>query len=149
MTQMLNPSGVDMSQINQEINQLQQAQLQQLQTAQKPGLFRRILGGATGIAGNMFAPGLGGALGNFIGGSGASSSAASSAVSLLGAQGAAAELQLAAAQSKTNSENFAAQQQLLKVAQQGNEQQEAIEMASNLEKSKHSTLMSIIQSIGN
>lgn len=97
----------------------------------------------------MYSHRAGGALGSLIGGSGASSLGASSLVSQSAAQGASAELQLAAAQSTANSENFAAEQQLLKVVQQGNEQQEAIEMASNLEKSKHSTLMSVIQNIGN
>jgi hypothetical protein len=152
MSQTLNPNGVDISQLNQELSQLQQSQLQQLQQLQvphQPSLFRRMLGGITGIAGNMFAPGLGGALGSFIGGTGASSLGASSVVSALGAQSAAANLQLAAAQSVSNSENFAAEQQLLKVAEQSDENQEAVEMASNLEKSKHSTLMSVIQNIGN
>lgn len=59
MSQQVNPSGVDTSYINQEINQLQKAQLLQLQVPNQPSLFRRVLGGMTGIAGNVFAPGWG------------------------------------------------------------------------------------------
>jgi len=38
-----------------------------------PGTFRRLLGAAAGIAGNMFAPGMGSILSSVIGGSGLSS----------------------------------------------------------------------------
>jgi homoserine kinase len=122
----VNSGGVD-QQLNQ-IEQQQQSELQQLQPHQ-PSLFRRILGGVAGMAGNMFAPGLGGALGNLIGGG-------SSFASGLGASGSAA-----------NAANLAAANQLLAVAKQSNEDEEMTELASNLEKSKHETFMAVIQNI--
>jgi len=81
------------------------------------------------MAGNMFAPGLGGALGNLIGGG-------SSFAAGLGASGSAA-----------NAANLAAANQLLAVAQQSNQDEEMTELASNLEKSKHETFMAVIQNI--
>jgi hypothetical protein len=126
MSEVLTPNGG----INQELNQMeQQPQLQQLQQPHQPGMFRRILGGVAGMAGNMFAPGFGGALGNLIGGG-------SSFAAGLGASGSAA-----------NAANLAAANQLLAVAQQSNQDEEMTELASNLEKSKHETFMAIIQNI--
>ncbi len=126
MSEVLNSNGG----INRELNQIeQQSQLQQLQPPHQPGVFRRVLGGVAGVAGNMFAPGLGGALGNLIGGG-------SSFASSLGASGFA-----------SNAANLAAANELLAVAQQSNEDQEKTELASNLEKSKHETFMAVIQNI--
>jgi hypothetical protein len=127
MSEALNPRGGG---VNQELNQIEQrSQLQQFQPPHQPGTFRRILGGVAGVAGNMFAPGLGGALGSFIGGGSAFSS------------------DLAAAGFASNASNFAAASQLLAVAKQSNEDQEVTELASNLEKSKHETFMAVIQNI--
>lgn len=55
--------------VDQELNQLvQQSQPGGISQPHQPGMFRRVLGAVTGMAGNAFAPGLGGALGNLIGG---------------------------------------------------------------------------------
>jgi len=115
--------------ITPELNQLEQAQLQQAQEPHQPGLFRRILGGVAGMAGNMFAPGLGGALGSLIGGGSAFSSG------------------LAASGFAANASNLAAANELLAVAKQSNQEEEATELASNLEKSRHETFMAVIQNI--
>jgi hypothetical protein len=45
--------------------------LQSTQPQSQPSGFRRILGGLLGGVGNMFAPGIGGLIGNAIGGGGA------------------------------------------------------------------------------
>jgi hypothetical protein len=50
--------------VDQTLNQL----IQQSQPPKQPGTFRRILGAAAGIAGNLVAPGFGGVLGNLLGG---------------------------------------------------------------------------------
>jgi hypothetical protein len=50
--------------VDASVNQI----VQQAQPPKQPGGFRRFLGAAIGIAGNVFAPGIGGALGNLIGG---------------------------------------------------------------------------------
>jgi hypothetical protein len=152
--------------INQ-ILQAQQSQLQQLQKAQQPSAFRRILGTVAGIAGNAFAPGIGGALGNIIGGGGggglggllggggglggllggANGNIASAG--LLGASDAAGAAALAAGANATNAANFAAGSQLLATAQQSNQNEEILELTANLAKAKHETAMAIIQNIGN
>lgn len=44
--------------------------LQETQPQSQPSGFRRVLGGLLGGVGNMFAPGIGGLLGNAIGGGG-------------------------------------------------------------------------------
>src|ERR1700743_1934505 len=130
MSQTLNSNGgVNVGGVDQELAQIeqqQQSELQQLQPHQ-PSTFRRILGGVAGMAGNMFAPGLGGALGNLIGGG-------SSFAVVLGASG-----------STANAANLAAANQLLAVAQQSNQNEEMTELASNLEKSKHEIFMAVIQ----
>jgi hypothetical protein len=116
--------------VNQELNQIeQQSQLQQFQPPHQPGIFRRILGGVAGMAGNMFAPGLGGALGNLIGG------------------GSSFAGNLAASGFASNAANLADANALLAVAKQSNEDEEMTELASNLEKSKHETFMAVIQNI--
>ncbi len=116
---------------NLEFNLLQQqssVQQAQLQFPQQPSMFRRILGGAAGMAGNMFAPGLGSALGNVIGGGGASAA-------------------LAASGFAQNAANLAAENQILAVTSQADENEEKVELAGNLMKSKHSTFMAVIQNI--
>lgn len=123
-----------------------QPQLQQIPVPQQPSLFRRILGGVAGMAGNFFAPGLGGALGSLIGGGG--SALGPGALGSLFGGSAAFTQNLAAAESAANAQDFAAEQQLLAVQRQENEQQEAIETASSVQKSKHQTLISVIQNIG-
>jgi hypothetical protein len=135
MSETLTPNGgVNFGGPDQELNlleqqsQLQQAQLQQFQ-AHQPSTFRRVLGGVAGMAGNAFAPGLGGALGNMIGGGSAFASS-------LTASGMAA-----------NASNLAAANALQAVATQANQDEEMTELASNLEKSKHETFMAVIQNI--
>jgi len=132
MSEPLNSNGsVNFGNGNQELNLLeqQQSQLQQLQVPHQPSMFRRILGGVAGMAGNAFAPGLGGALGNMIGGG-------SAFASDLSASGFAA-----------NAANFAAANALQAVATQANQDQEMTELASTIAKSKHATFMAIIQNI--
>jgi hypothetical protein len=128
MSQALTPNSGITSGVDQNLNQIQQqSQNQQVQALHQPGMFRRVLGGMAGIAGNMFAPGLGGALGSLIGSSGISGGIASGFAS--------------------NAADLATANQLLAVAQQSNQIQEETELAANVQKSKHQTLMSIIQSI--
>lgn len=116
------------------INELgAQSQLTPIQQPHQPGVFRRVLGSVAGIAGNMFAPGLGGALGSMIGGN------------LSGA--AQFNSMLSSAQAST-AQSTAEANQLLQVAQEANREQEEVEMMSNLEKSKHAAAMSVIQNIG-
>lgn len=128
MSQALTPNSGITSGVDQNLNQIQQqSQNQQVQAPHQPGMFRKILGGMAGIAGNMFAPGLGGALGSLIGSSGISGGIASGFAS--------------------NAADLATANQLLAVAQQSNQIQEETELAANVQKSKHQTLMSVIQSI--
>lgn len=136
MSEISNPNGLaGFGSANQELNLLLQ-QSQQQQPAQ-PSAFRRILGSVAGMAGNMFAPGLGGALGNLIGGSGG-----------IGIGGAAAASSLAASANAANAANLAASSQVLAAAEQSNQNEEMLELASNLEKAKHDSVMSVIQNIG-
>jgi hypothetical protein len=121
-------SGTNVSGVDHNLNQVQQeSQNQQVQVPHQPSMFKRILGGMAGIAGNMFAPGLGGALGSLIGGSGISGGIASGFAS--------------------NAADLVTSNQLLAVAQQSNQLQEETALAANVQKSKHQTLMSVIQSI--
>ena len=46
-----------------------------VQPPKSPGTFRRILGAAAGVAGNIFAPGMGSVLSSIIGGAGLNSAA--------------------------------------------------------------------------
>jgi hypothetical protein len=123
--------GINFSGPNQELNLLQQqeSQLQQLQLPHQPSLFRRVLGGIAGMAGNAFAPGLGSALGNMIGG------------------GSGVAASLAASGFAANASNLAAANALQAVATQANQDQEITELAASVEKSKHETFMAIIQDI--
>jgi hypothetical protein len=126
-----------------QILQAQQSQLQQLQKIQQPSAFRRILGTVAGVAGNAFAPGIGGALGNIIGGGGGGGGLGGILGGIGGGGGnlvAGAEASLAQSASITN--------QLLQVAQETNDQEAAAQLASNLLKAKHATAMSVIQNIG-
>jgi hypothetical protein len=61
INQAVSTSNVD-NQVNDILSQAQ------LQTPQQPSGFRRFLGAAVGIAGNILAPGFGGILGNMLGG---------------------------------------------------------------------------------
>jgi hypothetical protein len=99
--------------VDQSLNQL----LQQSQPPKQPGTFRRILGAAAGIAGNVFAPGLGGALGNLIGGG----------------------VGLGTASTDPN--------QFLRLAQQVNAQSEAFQAVSAVIKAKHDDAMAAINNI--
>src|SRR5580698_8278762 len=110
MSETLTPNGgVNFGGADQELalieqqSQIQQAQLQQLQSHQ-PSTFRRILGGVARMAGNAFAPGLGGALGNMI--AGGSSNAANAAS--LAASNAASAANLEASGFAANAANLAA-----------------------------------------
>jgi hypothetical protein len=67
---------------------LQQAQLyaqmqaQLLKQSKGPSTFRKLLGAVTGVAANIFAPGLGGAIGNMIGGGGNQTNSVNNLVAL-------------------------------------------------------------------
>lgn len=128
--------GINFGGLTPELNQIQQSPLQQLPAPHQPGVFRTLLAGAASIAGNMFAPGLGGAIGSLIGGG------------LRGGFGGGSASGMAASGFAANAANFAEAQQMLAVAQQANEDQEKVQLASNLQKSKHEAFMAVIQNIG-
>lgn len=107
--------GAQNASVDQTVNQLLQDS--QPQPPKQPGTFRRILGAVAGIAGNMFAPGLGGALGNLIGGG----------------------IGLGTPGTDPN--------QYLRLAQQVNSQSEAFQTASAVLKSKHDDAMAAINNI--
>ncbi len=121
-----------------------QPQLTPIQQPHQPSLFRRVLGSVAGIAGNMFAPGLGGALGSLIGGSGA----LGSRIGGSNVSGTAQFNSMIANAQASTAQSTAEANQLLQVAQEANREQEEVEMMSNLEKSKHAAAMSVIQNIG-
>jgi hypothetical protein len=127
---MTSNGGVNSGDFNPDLSQIeQQSQPQPLQASHQPGIFRTLLAGAASIAGNMFAPGLGSAIGSLIGGGlGRGASAAGAFAS--------------------NAANLAQANQLLAVARQANQDEEMVELASNLQKSKHETFMAVIQNIG-
>jgi hypothetical protein len=99
--------------IDDSVNQI----IQQSEPPKQPGGFRRFLGAAIGIAGNMFAPGVGGVLGNLIGGG----------VGGLGTG---------------NDPN-----QFLRLQQQMNAQSEAFQTVSSVLKSKHDSAMAAINNM--
>jgi hypothetical protein len=101
-------SGVDAS-----VNQI----IQQSQLPKQPSGFRRFLGAAIGVAGNVFAPGIGGAIGNLIGG---------------GTGG---------LNSSTDPNAF------LRLQQQVDAQSEAFQTVSSVLKSKHDSAMAAINNI--
>lgn len=107
----------------------QQSQLQPLKAPHQPGMFRTLLAGAVSIAGNMFAPGLGSAIGSLIGGGFGGGAAAATGFA-------------------SNATNLAQANQLLAVARQANQDEEMVELVSNLQKSKHETFMAVIQNMG-
>jgi hypothetical protein len=130
MNHVMASNGVNSGSLNPDLGQIeQQSLLQPLKAPHQPGIFRTLLAGAASVAGNMFAPGLGSAIGSLIGGG-------------LGGGGA------AAAGFAANAANLAQANQLLAVARQANQDEEMVELASNLQKSKHETFMSVIQNIG-
>jgi hypothetical protein len=128
---MTSNGGVNLGGFNPELNQIE-LQPQPLQSPHQPGMFRTLLAGAASIAGNMFAPGLGSAIGSLIGGGFGGGSGAG----------------MAAAGFASNSANLAEANQLLAVARQANEDQEMVQLQSNLQKSKHEAFMAVIQNIG-
>src|SRR5262245_7691084 len=91
--------------------------LQQSQPTKQPGAFRRILGAAAGIAGNMVMPGFGGALGNILGGG-----------IRLGSSG-------------TDPSQY------LRLSEQVNAQSEAFQAVSGVLKAKHDAAMAAINNI--
>jgi len=93
--------------------------LQSTQTPSQPSGFRRVLGGLIGGVGNAFAPGIGGLIGSAIGGMGGLGGAG-----LMG-----------------NSTAY------LQLQQQMYQQQEAMETASAIMKSRHDATMSAIRNI--
>jgi hypothetical protein len=117
-------------QLNQLLQKTELEQLQQIQKAEQPSGFRKVLGAVTGLAGSAVAPGLGGALGSIIGGN----------ISSAG---------IANAGFLQNASSLAQANELLQVAQQSNQNEELVELSSNLMKAKHSSAMSVIQNIGN
>jgi hypothetical protein len=106
---------VSASNIDNPVNDiLSQAQIQ---PQHQPGGFRRFLGAAVGIAGCVFAPGLGGVLGNILGGG------------------------LGLGSSSTNPAQF------LQLQQQIDAQTEAFQTVSAVLKSKHDTAMAAIENM--
>jgi hypothetical protein len=127
-----------LNQILQERQSLVQSQLSQLQP-KGPSMFRQVLGDVAGLAGNMFAPGLGGALGRLIGGGGGSFGSGNTS---------AFANNLAASASAANASNLAGSEALEAAAQQSNEDEELVSLQANLEKARHESFMSVIQTIG-
>ena len=116
MGQVSNPNSPgDFSSVDQAVDRL--VQQSQPQAPKPPGTFRRILGAAAGIAGNMFAPGLGGALGNLIGGGISGGTAGTDP------------------------------NQYLQLARQVNAESEAFQAVSGVLKSKHDSAMAAINNI--
>ena len=99
--------------IDDSVNQI----INQSAPPKQLGGFRRFLGAAAGIAGSMFAPGIGGMIGNLIGG---------------GAGGL----------GTGNDPN-----QYLRLQQQMNAQSEALQTVSSVMKSKHDSAMAAINNI--
>lgn len=94
--------------------------LQGTQAAPKgPSAFRRVLGGVVGTVGNMFAPGLGGLIGNAISGS-----------TGLGSSGLLND-----------------SMQYLQLQKQMNQEQQAFETASSVLKARHDASMAAIRNI--
>jgi hypothetical protein len=91
--------------------------VQQSQPPKQPGGFRRFLGAAVGIAGNVFAPGIGGVLGNIIGGG------------------------IGGSNSATDPNQF------LRLQQQVDAQSEAFQTVSAVLKSKHDSAMAAINNM--
>ncbi len=114
------PGASSLSGFNDPSQQQSQANL-----PKPPGKFRQILGGIVGTAGNVFAPGIGGALGSIIGGG--------SNTTLLG------QLQLRQMQAE--------EQQELQLQTQVYNQQERMQMMSGIMQSKHQTSMAVINNL--
>jgi hypothetical protein len=116
MSQVSNPDpNSSYGSIDQKLNQLLgQSTAEQ---PKHPGAFRRVLGAAVGIAGNVMAPGIGGALGQLIGG---------------GINGGTAGTDPT---------------QYLELAKQVNAQQEAFQAVSAVLKAKHDSAMAAINNI--
>ena len=130
MNHVMASNGVNSGSLNPDLGQIeQQSLLQPLKAPHQPGIFRTLLAGAASVAGNMFAPGLGSAIGSLIGGGFGGGAAAATGFA-------------------SNAANLAQANQLLAVARQANQDEEMVELASNLQKSKHETFMSVIQNIG-
>jgi hypothetical protein len=91
--------------------------IQDSQPPKPPGTFRRVLGTVAGIAANVFAPGLGGLVGNLTGGLGGINSASTDPT------------------------------QYLRLQQQMQAQSEAFEAVSNVLKSKHDSAMNAISNV--
>lgn len=129
-----------LNQILQERQSLVQSQLSQLQP-KGPSMFRQVLGGVVGMAGNVFAPGLGGALGRMIGGAGANGSFGSGS-------SAAFANNLASSAAAANASNLAGAEALNAAAEQSNQDEELISLQANLEKARHESFMAVINTIG-
>lgn len=112
------------------------------QTPKQPGMFRRILGMAVGVAGNMFMPGLGGMLGNLIGGGGSAGLG-----NLIG--GGSGGLGNGAAGAIAGGANQIASQgaAYLQLLRQVDQEQEGIQTMGAVLKSKHDALMDVIQDL--
>jgi hypothetical protein len=91
--------------------------IQDAQPPKQPGTFRRILGTVVGMAANVFAPGLGGLVGNLTGGLGGANSASTDPT------------------------------QFLRLQQQMQSQSEAFQTVSNVLKSKHDSSMNAISNV--
>jgi hypothetical protein len=99
--------------VDASVNQI----VQQSQPPKQPGGFRRFMGAAVGIAGNIFAPGVGGVIGNLIGGG------------------------IGGVNSATDPNQF------LRLQQQIDAQSEAFQTVSAVLKSKHDSAMAAINNM--
>ena len=102
---------------DQQINTAVGGIVQQAQPPKQPGGFRRFLGMAAGIAANVFMPGMGGILGNLLGGG------------------------LRAGSPGTDPNQY------LRLQQQMNAQSEEFETVSAVLKSKHDSAMAAINNL--
>jgi outer membrane lipoprotein SlyB len=106
--------------------------LQSTQPPKQPGAFRRVLGSLVGGVGNMFAPGIGGMIGNAISGGALSGSSIASMQSLPGAVASGIQGQT---------------MQYLQLQAQMAQEQEVFETASSVMKSRHDASMAAIRNI--
>lgn len=93
-------------------------------TTSQPSGFRRVLGAVAGGVGNMFLPGIGGVIGNLIGGGPVSGGQPGSS-GLLGSQ----------------------PSQLLELQRQMNNETTAFEVATNMLKAQHDSIMDIARNL--
>lgn len=110
--------------------------IRQYTQPKKPGGFRRFLGAVAGGVANVFAPGAGTLLGNFIGGGGSQSALSSQALGGLGGLST-----LGGAGLLNDSMRY------LRLQQQIQQQSQLVQMTSNIMKARHDMSMAAIRNI--